>query len=53
MVIVMEEKGRSKKDTVNALHAVAAEMHDRMMRGVPPRKTLTVAKLFLQRTRIS
>ena len=42
MVIVMEEKGRSKKDTVNALHAVAAEMHDRMMRGEPPRITLPV-----------
>ena len=38
----MENRGRSKEDTVNALHAVAAEMHDRMMRGEPPRMTLPV-----------
>ena len=33
MVIVMQDRSRSKEETVDALHAVAAEMHDRMMRG--------------------
>ena len=28
----MKEKTRSKDETIEALHAVAAEMHDRMMR---------------------
>ena len=40
MVIVMQDRSRSKEETVDALHAVAAEMHDRMMRGEPPRMTL-------------
>ena len=38
----MKERTRSKEDTIQALHAVAAEMHDRMMRGEPPRMTLPV-----------
>ena len=38
----MKEKTRSKEETIGALHAVAAEMHDRMMRGEPPRMTLPV-----------
>ena len=31
-VMIMKERTRSKEDTIQALHAVAAEMHDRMMR---------------------
>ena len=38
----MQDRNRSKKETVDALHAVAGEMHDRMMRGEPPRMTLPV-----------
>ena len=38
----MQDRTRSKEETVNALHAVAAEMHDRMMKGEPPRMTLPV-----------
>ena len=41
-VMIMKERTRSKEDTIQALHAVAAEMHDRMMRGEPPRMTLPV-----------
>jgi DNA topoisomerase-6 subunit A len=41
-VVIMKEKTRSKEETIEALHAVAAEMHDRMMRGEPPRMTLPV-----------
>ena len=33
---------KSKEQVVEELHNVASEMHDRMMRGSPPRMTLPV-----------
>tara|TARA_Y100001935_G_scaffold38054_1_gene30403 strand:- start:3114 stop:4238 length:1125 start_codon:yes stop_codon:yes gene_type:complete len=38
----LREKTRSKEETIDALHAVAEEMHNRMVRGEPPRMTLPV-----------
>ena len=37
-----EAPRKNRKQVVEALHEVAAEMHNRMQRGDPPRMTLPV-----------
>ena len=39
-------KAKSKEEVIHALHTVAAEMHDKMMKGKPPAMTLPVLSLI-------
>jgi DNA topoisomerase-6 subunit A len=38
----MSANGFTKEEVISALHGIAAEMHDRMAKGEPPRMTLPV-----------
>jgi len=38
----MSANGFTKEEVIGALHGIAAEMHDRMVKGEPPRMTLPV-----------
>ena len=35
-------KTKTKEEVIEALHSVAAEMHDKMLKGKPPAMTLPV-----------
>ncbi len=38
----MSANGFTKEEVIDALHGIAAEMHDKMLKGDPPRMTLPV-----------
>ena len=37
---------KTKEEVIEALHSVAAEMHDKMLKGKPPAMTLPVSCLL-------
>ena len=40
------DRQKTKEEVIDALHGVALEMHDKMMKGNPPTMTLPVLSLI-------